>query len=354
MRRCVITFLFPFSGSLFVHFPISLFIPCVLSAGAIALAEVLAESKHLTHLDLKDNDIRVAGLMALQLGHRMNQTLISMGTPKSFRVDQVSDVVRRRTHARTHTHTHTHRIMSPFLCVVQRDRSIIKDLLQHIEQYSSRNQQKKMEKVESERRRLHEAQHAQQGRPDSEDLSTLTAGGINSQDEEDEKEVDPSIVGSLDNVYKDAPGADMKEEDPFKKVPVLSGDHDKPMMEMEKSYDAMVALVEENVSSPLPEDATSLDKNVRQPMPSVEGEVGVSSAAAISLPDLVGVEPLSNISSTSAAPSPGLPLDVAVGAQRSVDLLDEASHAPHSLSGARPVDLTEGLQQPAPTFSSYS
>ena len=62
-----------------------------LSPGAIALAEVLAESKHLTHLDLKDNDIRVAGLMALQLGHRMNQTLISMETPKSFRVDQVSE-----------------------------------------------------------------------------------------------------------------------------------------------------------------------------------------------------------------------------------------------------------------------
>lgn len=62
--------------------------------GAIALAEVLAESKHLTHLDLKDNDIRVAGLMALQLGHRMNQTLISMETPKSYKVDQVSQSVK--------------------------------------------------------------------------------------------------------------------------------------------------------------------------------------------------------------------------------------------------------------------
>lgn len=60
-----------------------------LTPGAIALAEVLAESKHLTQLDLKDNDIRVAGLMALQLGHRMNQTLLTMETPKSFKVDQV-------------------------------------------------------------------------------------------------------------------------------------------------------------------------------------------------------------------------------------------------------------------------
>lgn len=57
--------------------------------GAIALAEVLAESKHLTHLDLKDNDVRVAGLMALQLGHRMNQTLLYMETPKSYKVEQV-------------------------------------------------------------------------------------------------------------------------------------------------------------------------------------------------------------------------------------------------------------------------
>ena len=57
--------------------------------GAIALAEVLAESKHLVELDLKENDIRVAGLMALQLAHRMNRSLIAMETPKSYRVEQV-------------------------------------------------------------------------------------------------------------------------------------------------------------------------------------------------------------------------------------------------------------------------
>jgi len=62
---------------------------CIFLAGAIALAEVLAESKHLTNLDLRDNDIRVAGLMALQLGHRMNQTLLCMETPKSYKVEQV-------------------------------------------------------------------------------------------------------------------------------------------------------------------------------------------------------------------------------------------------------------------------
>ena len=58
--------------------------------GAIALAEVLAESKHITHVDLKDNDIRVAGLMALQLAHRMNHTLLFMETPKAYRVEPVS------------------------------------------------------------------------------------------------------------------------------------------------------------------------------------------------------------------------------------------------------------------------
>ncbi len=57
--------------------------------GAIALAEVLAESKHLTHVDIRENDIRVAGLMALQLAHRMNFHLISMQTPKAFKVEQV-------------------------------------------------------------------------------------------------------------------------------------------------------------------------------------------------------------------------------------------------------------------------
>ena len=59
-------------------------------AGAIALAEVLAESRHITHVDLKENDLRVAGLMALQLAHRMNHTLLFMETPKAYRVEPVS------------------------------------------------------------------------------------------------------------------------------------------------------------------------------------------------------------------------------------------------------------------------
>ena len=60
-----------------------------LHSGAIALAEVLAENKHISHLDLRENDVRVAGLMGLQLAHRMNHALLHMDTPKSYKVDQV-------------------------------------------------------------------------------------------------------------------------------------------------------------------------------------------------------------------------------------------------------------------------
>lgn len=197
---------------------------------------------------------------------------------------------------------------------------------------------------------MHEAQHAL-GIPIGEDHGTLTAGGISHDEEEEEKEVDPSIVGSLDDVYKDEPGADMKEEDPFKKVPVM-GDHEKPMMEMEKSYDAMVA---DTLGSPLPEDATSLDRELREQRPSVDEDVASATAGPNALPDLVGVMHLSGNthipSSSSATLSPGLPLDLAVGAQRSVDLLEEAGQANAGLSVSRPVDLTEGLQ-PAPFASS--
>ena len=62
----------------------------IITAGAIALAEVLAENKHITHMDLRDNDIRVAGLMGLQLAHRMNHTLLHLDTPKFYKVEQVS------------------------------------------------------------------------------------------------------------------------------------------------------------------------------------------------------------------------------------------------------------------------
>lgn len=61
---------------------------CV-TIGAIALAEVLAESRYLTHVDLRENEIRIAGLMALSLALRMNHKLLYLETPKTFKVEQV-------------------------------------------------------------------------------------------------------------------------------------------------------------------------------------------------------------------------------------------------------------------------
>lgn len=137
--------------------------------------------------------------------------------------------------------------------------------------------------------------------------AALTAGE-NADETEEEQEVDPLIVGSLDNVYKDEPGADMKE-DPFKKVPIMD-DHEKPssMMEMEKSVDAMVALAEHTPGSPVPEDATSLDRELRRPISDED------------LLDLVGPMDAAGEGSPS-----NIPLDLAVGAQRSVDLLEDAT-----------------------------
>ena len=80
-------------------------------------------------------------------------------------------------------------------------------------------------------------------------------------EEEEEKEVDPSLVGSLDNVYTEAPGT-MPGEDPFKRVPMMQG-NDKPsnLMEMEKTLDAMEASIDNESSQELDssDDMSSLD-----------------------------------------------------------------------------------------------
>lgn len=123
--------------------------------------------------------------------------------------------------------------------------------------------------------------------------------------------MDPSIVGSLDNVYKDEPGT-LKEEDPFKKVPMLD-DHEKPssMMEMEKSVDAMVALVEHTPESPLPDENTDHFSNL--------------------------------VDARDVATNSSLPLDLAAGAHHPVDLLDEASNGVEIAPASQPADLAKGL-----------
>lgn len=218
---------------------------------------------------------------------------------------------------------------SPFFRTVlsiQRDRPIIKDLLTSIDKYCGRNLQKRDERIEAERRRQHEAQHAQLGTSSSNEQNALTAGAQTNQEEEEEeeKEVDPSIVGSLDDVYKDEPGSYMKGEDPFKKVPMMD-DHEKPssMMAMEKSVDAMVALVEHTPGSPLPEDATSLDRQLRQ-------AVGGQSNIMLPPEQAPGGE-----QEEVVPPSTSIPLGLAVGAKR---LLQEEAGDDTTPLPSQPVD----------------
>ena len=72
-----------------INLYITLAYECCVCVGAIAMAEILAENKNLRQLDLRDNDIRVAGLMALSLAHKMNHRLTQLDVPKAIKSDQV-------------------------------------------------------------------------------------------------------------------------------------------------------------------------------------------------------------------------------------------------------------------------
>lgn len=211
---------------------------------------------------------------------------------------------------------------------------MIKTLLIEIDKYSARNRQEREERNEAERRRQHEAQHAKllpMTSPE-EEQGVLTAGS-NPMDNEEEKEVDPSLVGSLDDVYPDEPGADMREEDPFAKVPVKD-DHQN-LMQMERSLDAMAQLAEhdQDPGSPMAVDSINADVSSL--------DLGVRDLnLATQLPDLVGVTSPPHLSQLpNRASQTGLPLDLAVGARCSVDLLENASPIT-----TQPVDLTQGLE----------
>ena len=207
---------------------------------------------------------------------------------------------------------------------------------------------KKEEKLEAERRRQHEAQHAAALVDTSEEQGSFTAGG-NQRNivkpqlslEEEEKEVDPSIVGSLDNVYPDEPGTEMEsEEDPFKKVPAMD-DHEKPssLLDMERSMDAVVVYSEQEQDSPPDEVSdTPADDNDCS-------SLDIGSRGAAGLPDIIGNQgntPPPDVTEQSSSHQPHPPPDLAVGAQRSVDLLDDTSAV--EPVPTQPVDLTEGLQ----------
>ena len=218
-------------------------------------------------------------------------------------------------------------------------------------------------------------------------------------EEEEEKEVDPSLVGSLDNVYTEAPGT-MPGEDPFKRVPMMVP-NEKPsnLMEMEKTLEAMEASIDHESSQELDssDDMTSLDVGgmIRRPrdqqvtnvdtsdgatehrvlnqiqrLPSNVAERAGGGVAAGIMPDLltsgtlttppdiqlssqmapdVTTQSRSPLSSALAAPGPS-PGQVG-GNQREnnsgvVDLLHNTSNAalpPASRSAAQALDLTDGL-----------
>lgn len=290
--------------------------------GAIALAEILAENKYITHLDVKDNDVRVAGLMALQLAHRMNHTLLFLETPKSFRVEQ-------------------------------RDRQLVRDMLVEIDRYCSRNVQEKEERAVQERRRQHEAQHVQQceiavAGGGQEETGHFTAGSSDAQ------EVDSCLAGSLDNVYSDEPEAE--DKDPFSGT--IMDDNEKPtsLTMMEKSLDAMT--LEKLSCRPSEAEAsaqqdTSVVDRVSSPNEGAEHErieldilqqhaATTSNVQSEELPDLVGspsvegkpeqrqgVADLQPEAKESPPPDvasqTSMPLDLAAEVHQAVDLLDKAS-----------------------------
>ena len=203
-----------------------------------------------------------------------------------------------------------------------------------IDKYCARNLKERDERNEAERRRQHEAQHAQLITL-QEEKDSLTAGDNTVGGAEPEKEIDPSLVGSLDDVYPDEPGSEMDEAvDPFKQAPVMD-EHEKPssLMAMERSLDAMAALTEEDEdpNSPVANDSvemSSLDRGTRQ--------------CNSLLPDLVDA---------TSDQKPDV-TELAVGAVCSVDLLEDASHLGNSEKPSQPLDLTDGLASRTPQVNS--
>lgn len=58
-------------------------------SGAVALAEYIADSPNLMRLDLRENDIKTAGLMALSLSLRVSQTVVRLDLDKDNKKESV-------------------------------------------------------------------------------------------------------------------------------------------------------------------------------------------------------------------------------------------------------------------------
>ena len=60
-----------------------------ISIGAVALAEVIADTARLVRLDLQENDIKTAGLMALSLALKVNKSLSRLDLDRDTKKEQV-------------------------------------------------------------------------------------------------------------------------------------------------------------------------------------------------------------------------------------------------------------------------
>ena len=61
--------------------------------GAVALAEVIADTPRIVRLDLQENDIKTAGLMALSLALKVNKSLSRLDLDKDTKKEQVCKVI---------------------------------------------------------------------------------------------------------------------------------------------------------------------------------------------------------------------------------------------------------------------
>ena len=60
------------------------------SIGAVALAEVLADSLTITRIDIRENHLQVAGLMAFAMALKVNQSLVRLDLDKDIKKEPVS------------------------------------------------------------------------------------------------------------------------------------------------------------------------------------------------------------------------------------------------------------------------
>lgn len=64
--------------------------PCGTLPGAVAVAEFIAECPRLLRLDLRENEIKTGGLMALSLALKVNHSLLRMDLDREPKKEAVS------------------------------------------------------------------------------------------------------------------------------------------------------------------------------------------------------------------------------------------------------------------------